>query len=120
MNCVNYFFFRDGPVTYALMGHPDFETHNNQDAEFDELQIMGNGHLAFLRPSYSESGGLYIYREHFSANTEQVSDLLQHNVHFKYMIGDRTGVVHIGGSQILDLERPEIDLPFDTYVYPGQ
>jgi hypothetical protein len=35
------------------------------------------------------------------------------------MIGDRTGTVHLGNQQVMDLERPEIDLPFDVQVYTG-
>lgn len=35
------------------------------------------------------------------------------------MIGDRTGTVHVGDRQELDLERPEIDLPFNCYTYQG-
>lgn len=35
------------------------------------------------------------------------------------MIGDRTGVVHVGPDQDLDLKRDEIDVPFSVYVYSG-
>ena len=35
------------------------------------------------------------------------------------MIGDRTGAVHVGAGQTMDLERPKIDLPFNVHVYPG-
>ncbi|KAL8620479.1 hypothetical protein ACOMHN_056871 [Nucella lapillus] len=34
------------------------------------------------------------------------------------MVGDRTGAVHVGPGQTLDLQRPEIDLPFSLHVYP--
>lgn len=40
-------------------------------------------------------------------------------VFFKYMIGDRIGLVYVVGGQILDLERDEIDLSFNCYVYRG-
>jgi hypothetical protein len=35
------------------------------------------------------------------------------------MIGDRTGFVHIGNHQVMDLRRNFIDTPFSTYVYDG-
>lgn len=33
------------------------------------------------------------------------------------MIGDRTGLIHIGANQEMDLEREHIDLPFGVRVY---
>jgi len=63
---------------------------------FDELQIFGNAHLAVL--------------------TEPVGEAA--TIHFENMIGDRTGAVHVGAGQTLDLERPKIDLPFNVHVYP--
>lgn len=33
------------------------------------------------------------------------------------MIGDRTGFVHVGPYQKMDLSRVELDTPFSTYVY---
>lgn len=33
------------------------------------------------------------------------------------MIGDRTGAVHIGDNQTMDLKRDTIDLPFSVHVY---
>ena len=35
------------------------------------------------------------------------------------MIGDRTGAIHVGKNQIMDLERDEIDVPFSIHVYDG-
>lgn len=35
------------------------------------------------------------------------------------MIGDRTGALHIGNNQTMDLIRPAIDLPFSVHVYNG-
>jgi hypothetical protein len=35
------------------------------------------------------------------------------------MIGDRTGFVHVGNHQVMDLKRKFIDTPFSTYVYDG-
>jgi hypothetical protein len=40
-------------------------------------------------------------------------------LHFQHMIGDRTGFVHIGNHQVMDLRRKFIDTPFSTYVYDG-
>lgn len=34
------------------------------------------------------------------------------------MIGDRTGAVHVGTNQVMDLKREQIDLPFNVHVYP--
>ena len=34
------------------------------------------------------------------------------------MIGDRTGAIHVGPNQVMDLNRDEIDLPFNVHVYP--
>ena len=67
------------------------------DYSFDELQIFGNAHLALLPEPYE--GGC--------------------NLHFKHMIGDRTGFIHIGPHQIMDLNRPFLDTPFSSYVYDG-
>ena len=36
---------------------------------------------------------------------------------FDNMIGDRTGAVHVGPNQTMDLERHQIDLPFSVHVY---
>jgi hypothetical protein len=41
------------------------------------------------------------------------------SIFFTHMIGDRTGVLHIGTNQEMDLTRPSIDLPFSTWVYDG-
>lgn len=35
------------------------------------------------------------------------------------MIGDRTGAIHVGTNQVMDLKRDQIDLPFSVHVYPG-
>lgn len=62
---------------------------------FDELQIFGNAHLALLPEPFDNGCSLY----------------------FKHMIGDRTGVIHVGPHQVMDLRRSEIDTPFSAYVY---
>lgn len=38
---------------------------------------------------------------------------------FDNMIGDRTGALHIGSNQTMDLYRQKIDLPFSVHVYNG-
>lgn len=35
------------------------------------------------------------------------------------MIGDRTGAIHVGANQVMDLRREHIDLPFNVHVYPN-
>ena len=66
---------------------------------FEELQIYNNAHL-----------GIWPRASNVSANT---------SLYFKSMIGDRSGMVHIGRNQVMDLYRPEIDLPFSVQVYSG-
>ena len=78
---------------------------------FDELQIKGNGHFAVLPPSASPG---FVFTQNMAANQNYNISL-----HFRYMIGDRTGTVHVGKEQEMDLKRKEIDLPFNTYVYNG-
>ena len=67
----------------------------NYTYTFDELQIYGNAQLAVLTEPVSQGATL----------------------HFRHMIGDRTGTIHIGQNQIMDLARKEIDLPFNVHVY---
>lgn len=69
----------------------------NSDYRFNELQIYGNAHLALLPEPYT--GGC--------------------NLHFKHMIGDRSGYIHIGPYQVMDLNRYFLDTPFSSYVYDG-
>lgn len=70
----------------------------NNSYSFDELQIYGRAHLAILVEPFPSPTDLY----------------------FRYMIGDRTGTVHLGDRQVMDLQRPEIDLPFNVQVYAGE
>ncbi|XP_033640829.1 uncharacterized protein LOC117301055 [Asterias rubens] len=67
----------------------------SHDYHFEELQIYGNAHLAILTDPYDHGATL----------------------HFLHMIGDRSGVVHIGPNQIMDLRRDFIDIPFSVYIY---
>ena len=71
--------------------------NGNFDFQFEELQIYGNAHIAFLPKPFDHGVKL----------------------HFQHMIGDRTGFVHIGNHQVMDLRRKFIDTPFSTYVYDG-
>lgn len=71
--------------------------NNGQDFHFEELQIYGGGHLAIYTDSSMKPASLF----------------------FKHMIGDRTGVIHVGFNQVMDLRRDEIDLPFSVHVYLG-
>ena len=89
--------------------------------EFEELQIYGNAHLAVEPPTsvnIANSGTL-------NQNLQGGVSIADYDVilFFKYMIGDRTGSVHVADSQAMDLltnmTREEIDLPFNTYSYKG-
>lgn len=62
---------------------------------FHEVQIFGNAHLALLPYPFEKGCSLY----------------------FRDMVGDRTGFVHVGPHQVMDLERYFIDTPFSSYVY---
>ena len=81
--------------------HPDAGQHwaalGNFDFRFEEFQIYGNAHFAVLPEPVSKGSNLF----------------------FTNMIGDRTGFVHVGPYQIMDLRRTFIDTPFSTYVYDG-
>ena len=66
-------------------------THNYH---FEELQIYGSAHLAVL--------------PHIAKNA---------SIFFKHMIGDRSGMIHVGKYQTMNLQRHEIDTPFSSYVY---
>lgn len=70
---------------------------NNRSTTFDELQIYSNAHLVIL-PRDPQAGVF---------------------LHFQHMIGDRSGVLHVGPRQAMDLKRPAIDIPFSTYIYPS-
>ena len=67
----------------------------NHDYHFDELQIYGNAHFAILTEPHDRNASLY----------------------FLHMIGDRSGVIHIGPNQVMNLERDYLDTPFSSYVY---
>ncbi|XP_038052472.1 uncharacterized protein LOC119725183 [Patiria miniata] len=67
----------------------------DHDYHFEELQIYGNAHLAIQTDPYDAGASLF----------------------FRHMIGDRSGVVHIGPNQVMDLRRDFIDIPFSVYIY---
>ena len=81
---------------------PDSGIHRFADREsrfhFEELQVYGKAHLA-IWPREGRERNISLF--------------------FRYMIGDRTGMVHVGPDQDLDLKRDEIDVPFSVYVYSG-
>lgn len=68
----------------------------NNEYQFDLFYIDGHAHVAFL----ADAG-------------ERVT------INFKTFVGDRTGVVHVGPDQVLNLTRAYVDLPFSQWVYPG-
>lgn len=110
---------KDGPRAWILptSGLHDF-AGGSYLYEFEELQIYGNGHLAVLQPSLLPQTNIFnpnagpIYATNANAGNGYNVTLF-----FKYMIGDRTGSVHVAAGQIMDLIRDEIDLPFNCYVY---
>ena len=69
----------------------------DQNYNFEELQIYGGAHLAVLTEPHNRAASIY----------------------FRNMIGDRTGTIHVGYNQTMDLVRPTIDLPFNVRVYRG-
>ena len=85
----------EGGRTWILpmSGQHSFAANSNK-FHFEELQINGNAHFA-IKANRSVS------------------------IFFKYMIGDRTGYLHVAKNQTLDLQRREIDLPFSCIVYPN-
>ena len=80
-------------VTWFLPEHTNHPFVEGNLFNIDEFQVYGRAQLAVL-----------------GDNT---------HLFFRDMIGDRTGAVHIGDTQEMDLERPEIDLPFHLRVYEG-
>jgi hypothetical protein len=67
----------------------------NNSYHFNELQIYGGAQLAVLTDPPGSPA----------------------SINFDNMIGDRTGAIHVGPNQTLDLLRPAIDLPFSVHVY---
>ena len=105
-------------IVSALSGPHKYAGASNS-FHFEELQIYGNAHLAVLPPRVRSNVTGYIIQPRFTTDEFFSSDPFNASLHFKYMLGDRTGSVHINNKQIMDLTRPEIDLPFNAYVYRG-
>ena len=115
----------DGGRAWILpeSGLHDLASRNGESYlyEFEELQIYGNGHLAVMPPDTTNT----VYKKKVVAVPDSSFGVANYSVviFFKYMIGDRTGSVHVGNEQVMDLlaenVREESDLPFNTYVYEG-
>ena len=89
---------QDGGRAWLLpeSGQHQFAGGQNE-YHFEELQIYGGGHLAVLTEPVGQNVSLF----------------------FRYMVGDRTGTLHVSENQVMDLHRPEIDIPFSVHVYWG-
>ena len=86
---------------------------------FEEIRVLGGAHFAVLLPPQTLEGDTYVVRPRYSTDVFQSALPYTVSVFFRYMLGDRTGTVHVGAGQTLDLLRAEIDLPFSAYVYHG-
>lgn len=82
---------------WLLPSSGDHTMAGDQNYHFEELQIYGGAHLAILTDPPSRAASIF----------------------FRHMIGDRTGTIHIGYNQTMDLLRENIDLPFNVRVYRG-
>ena len=71
--------------------------NGTHDYHFEELQIYGGAHLAILTDPVNSPASLF----------------------FRYMIGDRTGMIHLGMNQVMNLHRLFLDIPFSAYIYNG-
>ena len=83
--------------TWLLPSSGEHNFSGDHNYYFEELQIYGAAHLAVLTEPHNRSATIF----------------------FRNMIGDRTGNIHIGYNQTMDLIRPSIDLPFNVRVYRG-
>ena len=83
--------------TWLLPNFGEHKFSGDQNYHFEELQIYGGAQLAILTHPHNWSASIF----------------------FRNMIGDRSGTVHVGYNQTLDLIRPSIDLPFNVRVYRG-
>jgi hypothetical protein len=89
---------QDGGRAWILpeSGLHDF-ANKSHAFHFEELQIYGGAHLAIQTNPINRQISMF----------------------FKYMIGDRTGFIHIGQNQVLNLKRQFLDIPFSAHVYQG-
>ena len=83
--------------TWLLPSSGEHNFSGDQNYHFEELQIYGGAQLAILTEPHNRSASIF----------------------FRNMIGDRSGTIHVGYNQTLDLIRPSIDLPFNVRVYRG-
>lgn len=83
--------------TWLLPSSGDHSMAGDQNYHFEEIQMYGGAHLAILTDPPNRTASVY----------------------FRDMIGDRTGTIHIGYNQTMDLLREIIDLPFNVRVYRG-
>lgn len=83
--------------TWLLPSSGDHALAGNQNYHFEELQMYGGAHLGILTDPHSRAASVF----------------------FRHMIGDRSGTIHIGYNQTMELLRPNIDLPFNVHVYRG-
>lgn len=71
--------------------------NGSHDFHFEELQIYGGAHLAILTEPVNRAASIF----------------------FRYMIGDRTGMIHVSRNQVMNLHRLFLDIPFSAYIYDG-
>ena len=83
--------------TWLLPSSGQHNFSGDQNYHFEELQIYGGAQLAILTEPHNRSASIF----------------------FRNMIGDRSGTIHVGYNQTMDLVRPNIDLPFHVRVYRG-
>ena len=83
--------------TWLLPSSGEHNFSGDQNYHFEELQIYGGAQLAILTEPHNRSASIF----------------------FRNMIGDRSGTIHVGYNQTMDLVRPNIDLPFHVRVYRG-
>ena len=83
--------------TWLLPSSGEHNFSGDQNYNFEELQIYGGAQLAILTEPRNRSASIF----------------------FRNMIGDRTGMIHVGCNQTMNLTRPTIDLPFSVRVYRG-
>jgi len=83
--------------TWLLPSSGEHNFSGDQNYHFEELQIYGRAQLAILTEPHNRAASIF----------------------FRHMIGDRSGTIHIGFNQTMDLIRPSIDLPFNVRVYRG-
>ncbi len=86
---------RADPSKTWVITDPSHYFAKDLNYHFEELQLNGDAHLAFLSQSSNKNVSIF----------------------FRHMIGDRSGTLHVGANQSMDLNREEIDLPFTVRVY---